>query len=273
MTHPTVSGARLRIILALCLLPLSSTLTVAETRVSYLILAQTVEPLMIVRDGNPLAGGLFTDIVKKVFEDSDYVIDPVVMPWQRMKGALRHRHNWISYGFRDGFESDIPFELSRVPIFPFNHVAATLRDNNITIAKPADVFGRVVILVENFHYPGLDTYLANPAAGSGSGEITSVRAFSPGGTLRMLKHRRGDVVFDWQARLVYNLAAAELELDEVRFQDASRIIPTKDMYFAYSPHWSMAFKQFIDVRLQTLRDDGTLDALLQKYSGPKDLLQ
>ena len=227
---------------------------------------------MIVRDGDPMAGGLFTEIVKKVFEGSEYTVEPVVVPWQRMKDELRQRRNWITYGFREGFESDIPFELSNVPVFPFRHVAATLRDNNITIEKPEDVFGHTVILVENFHYPGLDSYLTNPTEGSGSGQIQSVRAFSPEGTLRMLRHRRGDIVFDWQARLVYNLTAIDLALDEIRFQDASDIIPTKVMYFAYSPHWSMSFKQFIDARLQTLLDDETLDTILQKYSGPKSLL-
>lgn len=272
MSHLTVPSALPRAFLVLWLLLLPPTPANAETRVSYLILAQTVEPLMIVRDGDPMAGGLFTEIVKKVFAGSEYVIEPVVMPWQRMEDELRQRHNWIMYGFRGG-KPGIPFELSSVPIFPFNHVAATLRDNDITIEKPEDVFGRTVILVENFHYPGLDSYLTNPTAGTGSGEIQSVRAFSPEGTLQMLKHRRGDIVFDWQARLVYNLPAAGLGLDEIRFQDASSIIPTKFMYFAYSPHWSTSFKQFVDARLQTLRDDGTLDAILQKYSGPKDLLQ
>lgn len=245
----------------------------AETKVSYFILAETVEPLMIVRNGDLMAGGLFTEIVKKVFEGSEYVIEPMVMPWQRMKDALRQRNDWVIYGFREGFEPDIPFELSRAPIFPFNHVAATLRDNNITIKKPEDLFGQTVILVENFHYPGLDAYLTNPTAGTGSGDIVSVRSFTPKGTLSMLKHRRGEVVLDWQARLVYNLAAADLTLDDVQFQDASGIIPTKAMYFAYSPGWSDSFKQFVNARLQTLRDEGTLDAILQKYSGPKDILQ
>lgn len=259
--------------LVLCLLLLPAAPANAETSVTYLILAQTVEPLMIARDGDPMAGGMFTEIVKKVFEGSDYVVEPVVLPWQRMKNEFLQRRNWITYGFLEGFEPGIPFELSSVSVFPFNHVAATLRDNDMTIAKPEDVFGRTVILVENFHYPGLDPYLKNPTEGDGSGDILSVRAFSPEGTLRMLKHRRGEIVFDWQPRLVYNLHAAGLELDEIRFQDASGIIPTKVMYFAYSPHWPKSFKQFVDARLQTLRDDGTLDAILKRYSGPKDLLQ
>ena len=73
----------------------------AQTSVSYFVLAQTVEPLMIVRDGDPMAGGLFTDILKKVFENSEYVIEPTVMPWQRMKEEFKRSDNWVTYGGKD----------------------------------------------------------------------------------------------------------------------------------------------------------------------------
>ena len=241
--------------------------TRAQTPVSYFVLAQTVEPLMIVRNGDPMAGGLFTDILKKVFENSEYVIEPTVMPWQRMKEEFRRSNNWVTYGFQEGFESDIPFELASVPIFPFNHVAATLADNSLVVRKPEDLFGRTVILVENFHYPGLDKYLTNPTDGAGTGQIQSVRAFDIKGTLQMLKHRRGDAVFDWGLRLIHNLPEANMQRDEIRFQDASGIIPTRDMYFAYSPNWSESFKQFVHKRLKLLKADGTLDAILRKYGG------
>ena len=237
----------------------------AQTPVSYFVLAQTVEPLMIVRNGDPMAGGLFTDILKKVFENSEYVIEPTVMPWQRMKEEFRRSSNWVTYGFREGFESGIPFELASIPIFPFNHVTATLADSNMTVRNPEDLFGRTVILVENFHYPGLDKYLTNPTEGTGTGKIQSVRAFDIKGTLQMLKHRRGEAVFDWGPRLIHNLPEANMKRDEIRFQDASAIIPTKDMYFAYSPNWPDSFKKFVHYRLELLKADGTLDAILRKY--------
>ena len=257
--------------LAGCLLLTGPTVK-AATPVTYLILAETVEPLMIVRPDDPMAGGIFTEIVKQVFANSDYVIEPKVMPWQRMTTELRQRDNWIMHGAPAFFEPDIPYELSRVPVFPFNHIAVTLRDHDFSIRQPQDIFGRTVILVENFHYAGLDAYLAHPAAGSGSGVVKSVRAFSPAGTLRMLKHRRGDVVFGWQARLLYNLSSAGLSLDEVRFQDASSIIPTQNLHFAYSPRWPASFKAFVNTRLQMLQNEGALNTIFQKYNEPKGLL-
>jgi ABC-type amino acid transport substrate-binding protein len=273
MTHYALLTSLTRMLLLTYCFMLPSTSFSADTEVSYYVLAETVEPLMITKDGDPMAGGLFTDIVKHVFDESTYVVMPIVMPWQRMKDELKNGDNWITYGFKEGFEPGIPFELSDLPIFPFNHVAATLTETYFAIQKPTDLYGRTVILVENFHYPGLDEHLTNPVAGNGSGDVRSIRAFTPKGSLSMLKHKRGDVVFDWLGRLIYNLPAAGLTLEDVRFQDASEIIPTKKMYFAYSSHWSDSFKEFINTRLHVLQENGTLEALLQHYIGPEDLLK
>ena len=259
--------------LVLCGLICSTDALAEKQRVSYFILAQTVEPLMIVRDGDPMAGGMFTEVVEKVFDDSDYSVTPMVMPWQRMREELKRRDDWVVHGFPSGFESDIPYELSEIPLFPFNHVAVTLKSEDVLVEKTSDIFGKTVILVENFHYTGLDAYLTNPVAGIGSGQIVSVRAFSPQGTLQMLRHKRGDLVIGWRARLLYNLPAAGLSSDDVHFYDASNIVPSIDMHFAFSPRWPDAFKRHVNARLKAMQADGTLARIFAKYNGPKDLLQ
>lgn len=245
----------------------------AEDTVKYFILAGTMEPLMIMTPGDPMAGGLFTDILKRVFDNSPYTLEPMVMPWQRMTGELVARDDWLMHGIPAFFEPDIPYRLSSVPVFPFNHVAVTLRGTDLTVRVPADLFGRTVILVENYHYPGLDPYLDNPLVGTGSGEVASVRAFKPDGTLRMLKHGRGDVVIGFQPRLVYNLAAAGLSVDDVRFQDASGIVPTQSMHVAYSPNLPLAFETFLNGRLAEMHANGELAEIVTPYYGPMGLPQ
>ena len=130
-----------------------------------------------------------------------------------------------------------------------------------------DLFGRSVILVENYHYPGLDPYLGDPLVGESSGEIHAVRAFKPGGTLKMLKHHRGDVVIGFQPRILYHMAAAGLTLDDVVIQDVSNIIPTQPMFVAYSPGFPAEFGQFLNSRLAAMRDSGELMAILDRYYG------
>lgn len=236
--------------------------------IKYFILAGTMEPLMILRPGDPMAGGMFTEIVKKVFDGSPYDVQALVMPWKRMTGELRRRGDWIMHGIPAFFEPDIPYKLSKVPVFPFNHVAVTLNQKNFKIRDVRDLTGRTVILVENYHYPGLDAHLDKPLVGTSAGVIRSVRAFKPAGTLKMLKHKRGDVVIGFQPRLLYNLKSAGLSAADVRFQDASGIVPTQQMFVAYSPRLPTAFGQFVNRRLRQLTDNGEIGEILDRYYAP-----
>lgn len=222
---------------------------------------------MIMKPGDPMAGGMFTEIVKEVFDDSVYTVEPMVMPWQRMKTELKQRQDWIMHGVPAFFEPDISYRLSATSAFPFNHIAISLRDPVMKINTVQDLFGRTVILVENYHYPGLDAYLDHPLVGEGSGDISSVRAFKPGGTLKMLSHRRGDAVIGFQPRLLYHLKAAGLAATDVRFHDVSAIIPTQQMHVAYSPGLPREFSDFLNARLSEMQANGTLAQIREKYYG------
>jgi hypothetical protein len=240
----------------------------AAERVTYLILAETVEPIMIVRDGDPMAGGIMTEIVQLIFADSDFEIEPLVLPWQRMKIEFRQRDDWVTHGFSESFGTESPFEQSELPVFPFNHSAVTLKDSGITIKDLEDLDNHSLILVENFQYPGLDEYIELSSKGETSGPVGVLRAFSPKGSLDMLRHGRGDVVIDWQARIIYNLPAAGLEFTDVQFHDATRIVPTKNMHLMFSPRQSEKFRTLVNSRIKAMTDSGQLYDLVKKYYDP-----
>ena len=85
------------------------------------------------------------------------------------------------------------------------------------------------------------------------------------GQMRMLVHRRGDVAIGFQPRLLYNMKKAGVTLDQVNFQDVSGIIPTQQMYIAFSPKLPPAFSGFLNERLSNMKSDGTIAKILQKY--------
>jgi ABC-type amino acid transport substrate-binding protein len=239
-----------------------------KTKITYFILAGTMEPLMIMSPEDPMAGGFFTAIIKRVFKDSPYAVIPKVMPWKRMIKEFAKTDNWLMHGIPAFFEPDIPFRLSKVAVFPFNHIAITLRERHFNIGSVQDLFGKTVILVENYHYPGLDKFLDKPLVGTGKGRVLSVRSFKPVGQMRMLVHRRGDVAIGFQPRLLYNMKKAGVTLDQVNFQDVSGIIPTQQMYIAFSPKLPPAFSGFLNERLSNMKSDGTIAKILQKYYAP-----
>lgn len=252
--------------LVLCLLAIKP--LYASERVTYLILAETVEPIMIVKDGAPMAGGIMTEIVKLVFENSDYQIEPVVMPWQRLQEEFRNRDDWVIHGIPNSFNADIPFEMSLLPIFPFNHSAVTLKKHNINIDKLEDLKSQKLILVENFHYAKLDDFIRAEQEKNKTDSVAVIRGFTPSGTLRMLKHERGDVVIDWQARIIYNLQRAGLIIDDIDFHDASEIVPTKNVHLAFSSRQSSKFRTFVNARIKRLTESGELQKVVEKYYKP-----
>lgn len=241
---------------------------VAGERVTYLVLAETVEPIMIVRNGDPMAGGLMTEIVKLIFADSSYDVEPLVLPWQRMQAEFETSDNWIINGFPESFSPEAHAEFSEYPIFPFNHSAVTLKDRDIDISTISDLDNRTIILVENFQYPVLDDYIELSASGESNSNVSVVRAFKPSGTLDMLRHKRGDMVIDWQARLIYNLNAAGLRFEDVIFHDATNIVPTKNLHLAFSSRQSDEFRTFVNDRIKMLTESGQLYELTNKYYAP-----
>jgi hypothetical protein len=141
-----------RLFLVVKLLAFSSLCSVsyvaaAAERVTYLILAETVEPIMIVRDGDPMAGGIMTEIVELIFDNSDYVVEPMILPWQRMITEFSNRDDWVIHGIPNSFGPDMPHEMSDLPIFPFNHTAVTLKESEISIQNHSDLIGRTLILL------------------------------------------------------------------------------------------------------------------------------
>ncbi len=84
----------------------------------------------------------------------------------------------------------------------------------------------------------------------------------------MLRHKRGDVVVDWQARIIYNLSKAGLEFEDVEFHDATEIVPTQNVHLAFSPRQSDEFRIFVNDRIKTLTESGQLLELVEKYYKP-----
>jgi hypothetical protein len=232
---------------------------------TYLVLADTVEPLMLASEEEPMRGGIVTDTLMEIFVNTDHQISPLVIPWQRVAVEMRERDDWIMYGLPSQCSANEGCAVSAEPIVEFNHVLVTLSGSSLKVDKYQDLFGQQLLLVENFHYPGLDNYLVTSVDQQGTGQIHDIRAFSPAGALRMLRHRRGEAYIDWRLRVLYNLNKANLQLKDVRISNASALIPDQNIHFFYSDKLSKNLRDLIDDRLKTLRQDGAMTRILKRY--------
>ena len=232
---------------------------------SYLVLTETVPPLMIATGDDPMAGGIVTEVLIEVLQGTGYRVDPVVAPWQRMSEEMAERDNWIMYGMASQCEQARGCARSTEHIVDFRHAVVTLADSTVAIQRPEDLFGLNLLLVENYHYPGLDQYLTNPVRGDGSGAIREVRAHTPEGAIKMLRHRRGDAYIDWYLRILYNLDDAGLQPDEVLLADASHIVPQQNIHFFFSNRLPQNVRNHFDKRLAEMRRNGTLARIVERY--------
>jgi hypothetical protein len=217
-----------------------------------------------------MAGGIVTEVMQQIFADTDYTVRPLVVPWQRLTEEMVERDDWITYGHRSRCAAERGCARSKDSILQFEHVVVTLADSPLTVRNHENLFGRNLLLVDNFHYPGLDQYLATPVDRPGSGDIRDIRAFTPEGALRMLRHRRGEAYIDWRLRVMYNLSGAGLAPGDVRLTDASNIVPTQGIHLIYSDKLPAELRSLIDERLAEMHRDGTLaDIIGRTTSSPE----
>jgi hypothetical protein len=251
----------------LCLVGCSPALILAAegNTLTYLVLADTVEPLMVVREAEPMYGGIVTDTLKAIFAGTPHQITPLVIPWQRVTVEMSQRDDWIMYGQPSRCGRNEDCAVSTEPIVAFDHVIVTLRDSVLEVHDYEDLFGEQILLVENFHYPGLDQYLTTPVDQIGTGQIRDVRAFSPVGALRMLRHRRAGAYIDWRLRVLYNLRGAGLELKDVRLAGVPMLVPDQNLHFFYSNKLPIPVRALIDERLATMHQNGAMTRILQRY--------
>ncbi|MEQ6289113.1 hypothetical protein ACFPAG_00575 [Vogesella sp. GCM10023246] len=232
--------------------------------ISYMVIEQ-VEPFQIATQDNPLHGGVVTEIVRQVFQGSQYQLHPVVAPAPRLDAMRSNGQlpNWLSYGATPWLQPG--WQLSQRALFSWRHVLAVPKSSPFRYRKLSDLFGKPLILMNGYDYPGLDKYLRSK---SGVGRISDQRALSQGSAIRMLQARRGIGLVDTDMRLVYNLRQQGLSPADFRFYDLSAVIPIVDIHLMYDRSLPEPVRTLIDRRLAELQQSGQLAAIVQHYRLP-----
>lgn len=239
--------------------------TGSDRTLTYLVLADTVPPLMITTEDDAMAGGIVTDVIQTLASTTGHALRAEVIPWQRMTELMSERGDWLMYGPSSRCVPARGCISSSVPMLEFDHVVVTLAGSSLSVKRLEDLFGKRLLLVDNYHYPALDAHLATPVDAQGSGAIVDIRAFTPVGALRMLRHGRGDAYVDWRRRVLYNLADAGLAAEQLRLEDASHIVPTQGLHLFYSAKLPAELREQLDRALVRMHQDGSLRAILDRY--------
>lgn len=253
---------------ALLLLGAISSVTLAHS-VTYMVLQGTARPLQIEEPNDPLKGGLITEVIVEMFKDAPYKLEILHAPWNRLDRELQAGlSNWIVYGshvYEDGKRLEAgSLPKSKTLEEAITSIRSTLvspKSSGFVFNELEDLFGKPLILIFTFDYPGLDEYLQSKVGGP----ILDQRAQNPEQALQMLVRGRGVGFVEEEIRVRYNMKDFGYDAEDFNFYDFSSVWGSFDLTFQFDENMPEEVVDFMNQRLREMKESGVLDAIVNQY--------
>lgn len=247
--------ATLLSVIVSCLLSAS----LSAKTINYYVIANQAQPFQIEESGEKQSG-MVTDIVRKVFENSDYEIVYHTYPFNRMIATLEAggEPNWITFGSPNWGKVQAE-NLSDKPIYTVKHTLVTSKRNAFEFNGMESMKGKGVVLLLGFDYPDLLPYIEN-------GTVEDIRVKDYQAAFRVVQRTPGDTAFvEMASRVKYNMKKLGLNPQDFITQPFSTVIPDYSIYLAFSHQMEPEIQDFINQRLEQMRVSGELDAIIANY--------
>lgn len=232
---------------------------VSAESVDYYVIAEQAKPFQIENQGESHSG-IITDIVNEVFKGSKYQLNYQTYPFNRMISLLESNQedNWITYGSPKWGKAQSE-NLSDDPIYIVKHRLLSSSKKPLIYRKMSELNGKVVVLLLGFDYPELQPYLTK-------GDIEEMRVKNYQSAFRVINRHPGDLVFvEMKSRISYNLEQLNIDKTWYEEHDFSNVIPDYPIHLAFSPNMDEALQAYINQRIKTLKKDGVIDEIVNKY--------
>ena len=231
----------------------------AVTEINYMVIQDQAQPFQNHQDKKNHSG-IITDVIKRIFSGPEYEVKIHTLPFNRMISVLEkgEMKNWITFGSPSwpGVQSA---NLSSLPVFNVQHSLLTSTQQNYNINSVQDLFGKTMVLMHGFDYPGLESYIAEK-------KIKAIKVKSYQSAFKVvnrLKDKAGFVEMD--IRIKYNLKKQALEARDYNLHNFSKVIADYDLYLAMSPNFDKALQQHLDKELTKLQQSGNLEKIIKTY--------
>ncbi|WP_250655429.1 transporter substrate-binding domain-containing protein [Alkalimarinus coralli] len=243
---------------ALILLSLSTKAFSEE--VHYLIVERLSEPFQLTQDGKS-NGGIISDIVDKVFEDSPYTVKHHAFPLNRLYKMVESGEitNWIAYDAKVWNSLSKWGDFVDEPLFPVRHTYLTCSPNAPEqIDSASDINNHYIAVLKNFDYPELDEL-----RGKEQLNLIPVSDYDQGISLTMLNRVNAFVEMDLRVR--FKLKTASIEKPCLQFVDISHIIPAYSIYLTTDKNNQSGVNEYAAKRIKQLKQNGTIQKALSRY--------
>lgn len=225
-------------------------------QVDYISISKSAEPFQIYKDDR--YSGIITDVMEKILEHNT-IIKYHNLPFVRMQQYMIRKKfkNWINYGSKHWVTSPQSWRLSGEPIFIAKNVLITL--NDFSYNNQEDLYGKTVILIRGFIYPGLADLIKE-------GKVKDIRFENYEAGIRGVMGKRGTGFVGMKQRVLYTLKQMGLKKEAFTLQDISELIPQYGIHFSFSREFPDELLNSMNKELKKLKSNGFVDQVIKKYT-------
>ncbi|MCL1140399.1 substrate-binding periplasmic protein [Shewanella pneumatophori] len=231
---------------------------------TYLVIANQAEPFQINTSNHQSHSGIISDVVSLLAAKKPFSYTTHVMPFKRYVHEIKKQtySNWISYGspmWRTTADNRYQNKrLSKQPLFRASHLLVQRNSDPQHYQQVEDLFGKTVILLKGFDYPGLAPYIA-------SGQIKKIGFKSHQSALNALNNQRGDLFVEMESRIRYAIKQHNIDPNTFKFTDIAHITPSLNIHLAFGNGVKQTTVDWIDDQIIIMKATGKLEAIINRY--------
>lgn len=224
--------------------------------VNYFISDKSTAPLQIPQSAGSSHPGIVTEVIE-LLKVPELDIQYRVLPFKRMLFNMKiSTQPWLSYG-SDAWPSPQSISLSATPLLQVTHQLLTLSDTPYKGIE--DLYGKTIILIMGFDYPGLEPYIADK-------KINATYVADHRAAIKSILSKRGVAFPEMSSRLQYHLGRLRVPQGEIALHDISDVIPDYDINLCFSRNFPSQARHTIEEQLEQLQHTGALQRTEAKYT-------
>ncbi len=228
--------------------------SIADNKITYFIADKSSSPIQI-STKNSEQVGIITDVINSI-EKHNIHFYHTILPFKRMMKYMKYPQvKWITYGSAawPGLQS---LSLSKTPIMTVKHSFLTLKSYQYN--KISDLFGKSLVLIHGFNYPGLAAYIEQDKF-----DIIYVKDHEA--AIKVIAMGRAVAFPEMNIRLNYHLKNMNLPRDNFNFHYIGNIIVDYNINLCFSLNFPELLKVKIEDILVEMKSDGSLENIINAY--------
>lgn len=199
--------------------------------------------------------GIITDVIRAITPNT-VDINERVLPFKRMLLEMQSSKSpWVTYGSA-AWPGPQSTSLSRTPVLEVSHVMLTKMGNGF--ATISELFGKSIVLIRGFDYPGLDTYIEQ-------GKFYVMYVKDHYSAIQAVLKGRAVAFPEMAFRLQYHLQQMNVPPSSVEKTDISNIIQDYSINLCFSNAFPYEQRAQFEDNLKELRESGELSNIIRKY--------